>query len=577
MAQDVKVSPVAEDVIYHHEDFRLSAGDRDALYRRVLEASRLDPEFLTMLGLSALIALLGLLQNSTAVIIGAMLISPLMDPILAAALALVLGDWRLGRKTAIILGLSIGGAVVLTVLVASLIPLRQATPEILARTNPNLLDLFIAFLSGLAGTLALRSGSAGLMVIPGVAIAVAVIPPLAVVGYAVSAGQGVMAGGAFLLFITNLVAIIISAAIVFILVGYRPHEADVKGHLKLRYRIAISAVVLAVLSIPLVQTLRRAVGQVRIRSEVVRILDSTFATENSSVDDLRITQRRGELQVRATVRTTEYFDQQKIFGAEERLRGAFGPQTHLEVEQILVAHGGLSPQQISRIRNFITGGVVQPATPFEETAFDARAAQDRLLGHFQKQLDDVLAGSPVKRQGGLRAELGGRPVTFYAELGAPEPLEPQTLNLLASQLSSRLTFPARLKGRAELQGADYVLALGRADERQGLAEPGRQAIQQLARLVSGRSDLHLHVTLSYVDRKGEAADEEPALWRHIKAALARSGLSPEKVSIETVRHEPGAVLPWPPPGMTVLAPPGTPAEAQLPAVVRAEFKVIQEF
>lgn len=577
MAQDLKVPPVAEEVIYHHEDFRLSARERDALYQRVLEASRLDPEFLTMLGLSALIALLGLLQNSTAVIIGAMLISPLMDPILAAALALVLGDWRLGRKTAIILGLSIIGAIVLTVLIASLIPLRQATPEILARTNPNLLDLFIAFLSGLAGTLALRSGSAGLMIIPGVAIAVAVIPPLAVAGYAISSGQAAMAGGAFLLFVTNLVAIIISAAIVFILVGFRPHKADEKGHLKLRYRIAISAVVLAVLSIPLVQTLRRAVGQVRIRSDVVRILDSAFATENSSVDDLRITQRGGQLQVRATVRTTEYFNQQQIFGAEERLRGAFGPQTRLEVEQILVAHGGLSPQQISRIRNFITGGAMQPAAAPEETTLDTRAVQDRLLGHFQKQFDEVLAGSPIRRLGGLRAEIGGRPVTFHAELAAPEPLEPQTLTLLASQLSSRLTFPVQLKGNVELQGADYVLAIGRPDEGQGLGEPGRQAIRQLARLVRARPDLRLHVTFSLVDRNGEAAEEKPVLWRQIEATLAQSGLGPEKVTFETIRHEPGAILPWPPPGVTVPAPTSAPAAPPPPAVVRAEFKVIQEF
>jgi uncharacterized hydrophobic protein (TIGR00271 family) len=500
-----------------------------------------------------------------------------MDPILAAALALVLGDWRLGRKTAIVLGLSIGGAILLTALIASLVPLKQATPEILARTNPNLLDLFIAFLSGLAGTLALRSGSAGLMIIPGVAIAVAVIPPLAVAGYAISAGAGVMAGGAFLLFITNLVAIIISAATVFILMGYRPHEADEKGHLKLRYRIAISALVLAVLSIPLVQTLRRAVGQVRIRSDVVRILDSTFSTEHSSIDDLRITRRGEELQVRATVRTTEYFDQQKIFGAEERLRGAFGPETQLEVDQILVAHGGLSPQQMARIRNFITGGIVQPATTPEDAPFDARAAQERLLGHFQKHLDDVLAGSPVKRLSGLRAEVGARPMTFHADLAAPEPLEPQTLGVFAAQLSSRLAMPALLKGSVELQGADYVLALDRPNATEGLSPRERQAVLQLARLVRKRSDLRLHITFSVVNQNPDVGEEKPMLWRQIETALAGVVLSPPKLVIETVRHEPGKVLPWPPPGMTLLTPPGKQPEERLPAVVRAEFKVVQEF
>ena len=109
-----------------------------------------------------------------------------MNPILSAALALLLGDGSLGRKSAAILALSIAGVIGITWLVAWLSPLKQATPQIVARTDPNLLDLFIAFLSGLAGTLALRGSSASLTIIPGVAIAVAVVPPLAVTGYGLS-------------------------------------------------------------------------------------------------------------------------------------------------------------------------------------------------------------------------------------------------------------------------------------------------------------------------------------------------------------------------------------------------------
>jgi uncharacterized membrane protein len=79
-----------------------------------------------------------------AVIIGAMLISPLMNPVLAAALALILGDWSLGRRAASVLAWSIGGVIALTWLVAWLTPLKQVTPEIMARTNPNLLDMLVA-------------------------------------------------------------------------------------------------------------------------------------------------------------------------------------------------------------------------------------------------------------------------------------------------------------------------------------------------------------------------------------------------------------------------------------------------
>ena len=233
------------------------------------------------------------------------------------------------------------------------------TPEILARTNPNLLDLFIAVLSGLAGTLALRSSASSLTIIPGVAIAVAVVPPLAVVGFGLSSREA-SAGGAFLLFITNLVSIMIAASVVFLLMGFRPHEEAEKGRLKLRYRIAISLLVLAILSIPLIQTLRRAVGQVRVRSEVSRLLNQTFRTDRSSVTDIALSQRDGLLRVRATVRTTEYFEDKTIARVEESMKDMFGPETRLEIEQMLVAHGGLTREQVARLRDFISGGVVQP-------------------------------------------------------------------------------------------------------------------------------------------------------------------------------------------------------------------------
>jgi len=239
---------------------------REQIYRSILDSSHLGLEYVAMLAFAGLIALFGLLQNSVAVIIGAMLISPLMNPVLAAALALILGDWSLGRRAASVLAWSIGGVIALTWLVAWLTPLKQVTPEILARTNPNLLDLLVAVLAGLAGTLALRGGPVSMTIIPGVAIAVAVIPPLAVVGFSLSGQHGAMAWGGFLLFVTNLVSIMISAAVVFRLMGFAPHEDTQEGRAKLRKRMAVSALVLIILAVPLIQTLRRAVNQIGLRS-----------------------------------------------------------------------------------------------------------------------------------------------------------------------------------------------------------------------------------------------------------------------------------------------------------------------
>ncbi|MDQ6788228.1 MAG: DUF389 domain-containing protein [Acidobacteriota bacterium] len=173
---------------------------------------------------SAGIATLGLVLNSPAVIIGAMLISPLMNPILSSGLALASGDLVLGLRAAFNLFLSCAAAIAFAVLLVVLLPFREMTAEIAARTQPNFLDLLIALFSGAVGSVAICREVKGVVTsIPGVAIAVALMPPLCVVGYGIglmlvfdtATGWRVASGGA-LLFLTNLVAITLTAMLVFV-------------------------------------------------------------------------------------------------------------------------------------------------------------------------------------------------------------------------------------------------------------------------------------------------------------------------------------------------------------------------
>ncbi len=174
---------------------------------------------------SAGIATLGLVMNSTAVIIGAMLISPLMAPILSARLALATGDLTLGIRSVANLVLSTFLGIGVAVILVALLPFKDLTPEILARTTPSTLDLVIALFSGAIGGIAICRDVKGVATsIPGVAIAVALMPPLCVIGfglgYAVSLwdARGLeIARGGGLLYLTNLVAITFTAMIVFVL------------------------------------------------------------------------------------------------------------------------------------------------------------------------------------------------------------------------------------------------------------------------------------------------------------------------------------------------------------------------
>lgn len=173
---------------------------------------------------SAGIATLGLVLNSPTVIIGAMLISPLMGNILANGLSLAAGDVILAWRSLLKLVLSCGAAILFALLLVWLLPFKEMTSEILARTRPNILDLVVALFSGAVGSVAICKQPKGVVTsIPGVAIAVALMPPLCVVGYGlgIAASEGFsnglqVASGGGLLFFTNLVAITFTAMIVFL-------------------------------------------------------------------------------------------------------------------------------------------------------------------------------------------------------------------------------------------------------------------------------------------------------------------------------------------------------------------------
>jgi uncharacterized hydrophobic protein (TIGR00271 family) len=557
---------------------RVPAQQRQNIYDSVKAGSGADMEYGALVALAALIALLGLLQNSAAVIIGAMLISPMMNPLLAGALALLLGDGNLGRRSAIVLGSSVAASIALTWFVAFLIPLNQATPEILARTTPNLLDLFIAFLSGLAGTLALRGGSSSMMILPGVAIAVAVVPPLAVVGYGLSTSQFSVSAGAFLLFLTNLVAIVISAALVFRSMGFRPQQAAEAGRWRLKYRMAISAGVLLVLSIPLFLTLRRAVSQIRLRSEVSGRLDAELRGNHASISDMSLAFAGNRLQIHATVRAVKYLDPSQIAAIENSLQDRFGSGTRLQVDQILVAVGGVSPPPPARSQNAISGGVVRPAA--QPPAFDFKNSENALVQHLQTQMDELLAGASIRRTAPLQVQLGsGSSAVVAAELSAPGPIAPQTVELLSSQLSSRLTVPIQLRGTVELSGASYGLAFDTPPAARVIPAGSRGALDKIVRVFRSTPSSLLQV--SYRLPPGVPQDTAPPLLRQFKAAFTRAGLKSSQWTIQQASPPPApaaapAAAPAPAgPAPSARAP--KPTQAQPVKQVHYDFRIIQNF
>lgn len=218
---------------------RKATRERAEIYARIRRGARPETPFFVLMALSAMIASLGLIVNSPAVVIGAMLVAPLMSPIIGTGLAVVLGDTRFLRLA---LGAVAAGAFVAVVvgMLAGLTAVnRPFTNEILSRTQPGLYDLGIALFSGMAAAYALSFSQAA-AALPGVAIAAALVPPLATVGVTFSAGLVAMllgrtemgvshltdSLGALLLFLANFIAIAVAAALVFFLLGFRPSAAQ---------------------------------------------------------------------------------------------------------------------------------------------------------------------------------------------------------------------------------------------------------------------------------------------------------------------------------------------------------------
>jgi uncharacterized hydrophobic protein (TIGR00271 family) len=217
-----------------------------------------------MLGLSGIIATLGLLANSAAIIIGAMIIAPLMGPIIGIAYSMVVANRRLLRRS----GLTLFSGIILTIVTAyiatTLVGLRTVDTEILARTNPTLLDLGIALAAGAAGAFA-TSRKRIADALPGVAIAVALVPPLSVIGIGLALGQINLAIGASVLFLTNLTGIIFSGGLVFICQSY--------GNIaRARQGLIFSVCAICLLGIPLTFSLRDLLIQENVRRSVVRLV-----------------------------------------------------------------------------------------------------------------------------------------------------------------------------------------------------------------------------------------------------------------------------------------------------------------
>jgi uncharacterized hydrophobic protein (TIGR00271 family) len=204
-------------------DLRHDQDDSEAIDAAIRAGTRVGGTNLWVLIFAILIASVGLNVNSTAVVIGAMLISPLMGPLLALGYGAGISDYRLIRTAARSLAIFVALSLITSSVYFFISPLSQAQTELMARTSPTLWDVLIAFFGGCAGIVA-QTRKAGSTIIPGAAIATALMPPLCTAGYGIATGNWEFVAGAAYLFLINAFFIMLATYMFVKLLRLPEHE-----------------------------------------------------------------------------------------------------------------------------------------------------------------------------------------------------------------------------------------------------------------------------------------------------------------------------------------------------------------
>ncbi len=255
--------------------------DFKELFVSLRQSSKLSPAFIVLIVLSTLLATTGLFQSSTPVIIGAMILAPMMAPIISFSMGVLRGEKELLKESSMTLFFGIVTALIFSCLYTYLMPLNLLTDEMRSRLNPNILDLMVAVISGVAGAYAYAKSEVAKS-LAGVAIAVALVPPLSVTGIGIGWGNWEVVYGSFLLFMTNLAGITLAASLTFLILGFSPVKRATRG-------IVVTSLLLVGITVPLFFSFFKVIEQNKIFQqlktlEYVLLEDQKVGLRTLSVD-----------------------------------------------------------------------------------------------------------------------------------------------------------------------------------------------------------------------------------------------------------------------------------------------------
>ena len=345
--------------MYLFKKQKLSQTRKAIVLNDLVDSSSPGVDYFILIILSCTIATFGLLTDSAAVIIGAMLVAPLMSPILSLSMASISGRSRLFKRSLIAIVEGAGVSIFLSAILAFFsyrLPfgiLATIPSEVLARTSPSPIDLGIALAGGAAAAYALAHPRLT-AALPGVAIATALMPPLCTVGIGIAFVDTSIIFGSFLLFVTNMVAISFAGIITFALLGFGPHNMDEQN--KLSRSLSISAFLVLAIGLLLAGLAWNTINEARLYNQASEaIIEIANQYTIASLEELSITSEAEVKNITVTLRTTRDLTYTEVVNMQKEISEKLNSPVALELISI--------PMQILDPQNTLTPTPTITATP----------------------------------------------------------------------------------------------------------------------------------------------------------------------------------------------------------------------
>lgn len=423
--------------------------DRFQVVRKeISEGSEPALRFYILVAISTLIASFGLISDSTAVVIGAMLVAPLMIPIFGISLALVRGEPHLLGRAVRAEFVGVVAAVAMAFILGSMIGEIEPTSEMLSRTRPNLFDLIVAILAGFAGAYALVDEKIS-PALPGVAIATAIVPPLANSGLCLSLGEVRGGIGSFLLFFANFLSILIVASITFALSGMAGRHAGRVKNIDFARRFGLPIVAFVLIALFLGHSLVQIYRERWVNRTIkAALIDETSRMPATYLGKVHHYFEAGGVHVMANVHTPAILTPTQVTKMQNQL------SERIEMPAELILHCVISNNvsALGSVKNVITpkldGTFVKSAT--NDTLNDIAAVEQIIREHFATdQSLDLFRVEPLS--------IGRRKIMLAHVLGVRQ-LTEKEIGLLESRIRGSTG-----EGTLELAFSSFQKTLKNAD------------------------------------------------------------------------------------------------------------------